>query len=150
MNLLINPTIIATTIEELVRVGKEDREGLVLWLADYDSSKVSSVHVPDYRSGRDFFDLSTTAMKELVQFLRASQKRIVAQVHSHPQEAFHSLADDKWALIKHSGALSLVLPDFCETVTKKNFREKVKIYEYLGNEWIECDFLKKAKVTDES
>jgi len=35
---------------------------------------------------------------------------VAAQVHSHPDEAFHSKGDDEWAIVRHEGALSIVVP----------------------------------------
>ena len=38
--------------------------------------------------------------------------RIVAQIHSHPTDAYHSDTDDDNALATAVGSLSLVVPDF--------------------------------------
>ena len=37
---------------------------------------------------------------------------IIFQVHSHPDEAFHSWIDDQEAIPRRVGAYSLVVPDF--------------------------------------
>lgn len=37
---------------------------------------------------------------------------IVARVHTHPTEAYHSAVDDTNMLISHEGALSIVVPNF--------------------------------------
>ena len=34
------------------------------------------------------------------------------QVHTHPQEAFHSPTDDAYPIVQTPGFLSLVIPDF--------------------------------------
>jgi len=34
------------------------------------------------------------------------------QVHTHPEEAFHSATDDAYPIIHKTGFLSLVIPDF--------------------------------------
>ncbi|WP_222419196.1 Mov34/MPN/PAD-1 family protein [Rhizobium leguminosarum] len=38
--------------------------------------------------------------------------RILAQIHSHPTDAYHSDTDDEYALATAVGSLSLVVPDF--------------------------------------
>jgi len=38
--------------------------------------------------------------------------RLIAQVHSHPGEAYHSRADDRYAIVTAEGGFSLVVPDF--------------------------------------
>lgn len=39
---------------------------------------------------------------------------VCAQVHSHPEEAFHSGIDDARPIVSLPGSLSLVVPDFAE------------------------------------
>jgi hypothetical protein len=36
------------------------------------------------------------------------------QIHSHPQEAFHSEVDDERAFIRHENAISIVVPYFAD------------------------------------
>jgi hypothetical protein len=58
---------------------------------------------------------------------------IAAQVHSHPREAFHSSADDAWAIVRHLGALSLVVPDFGLKTNVSTFRDHTKVFCLAGN-----------------
>ncbi len=37
---------------------------------------------------------------------------VLAQLHTHPGMAFHSLADDRLALPRQTGAISIVVPDY--------------------------------------
>jgi hypothetical protein len=37
---------------------------------------------------------------------------LIAQVHSHPNEAYHSEADDEYAIVTAEGGLSFVVPNF--------------------------------------
>jgi hypothetical protein len=41
-----------------------------------------------------------------------SKLRLIAQIHSHPTEAFHSDTDDAYAIATTIGCFSLVVPDF--------------------------------------
>lgn len=62
--------------------------------------------------------------------------KIAAQVHSHPQEAFHSSADDTWAIVRHEGALSLVVPYFAQRTTDTSFLADQKTYRLDAlNRW---------------
>ena len=66
---------------------------------------------------------------------------VAAQVHTHPQEAFHSPADDHWAVLRHVGALSLVLPCFARDTTADTFVEQAKVYSLTqADEWDEIPF----------
>lgn len=38
--------------------------------------------------------------------------QIVGQVHTHPQEAFHSAGDEEGANIRYNGFISIVIPDY--------------------------------------
>src|SRR5439155_4903701 len=56
--------------------------------------------------------VSGETLFELNRHLSESGLRLIAQVHSHPQEAFHSEADDRYAIVTTEGGLSLVVPNF--------------------------------------
>lgn len=65
---------------------------------------------------------------------------IVAQVHSHPEEAFHSSADDDWAVIRHEGALSLVVPYFAARTTVETFARDLAAFVLSSrNHWTEIE-----------
>jgi hypothetical protein len=63
--------------------------------------------------------------------------KILAQLHTHPGRAYHSEVDDEWAIVRHVGALSLVLPYFAASTTVDNFLEQAMTYELsAANEWL--------------
>lgn len=45
-------------------------------------------------------------------WLSGTGLRILAQIHSHPTNAYHSTTDDDFAIATAAGSLSLVIPDF--------------------------------------
>ncbi|MCC6545053.1 MAG: Mov34/MPN/PAD-1 family protein, partial [Nitrospirae bacterium] len=64
--------------------------------------------------------------------------KAVAQVHSHPKEAFHSDADDRWAIINHVGAMSLVLPYFALYTSPQTFVQHAVVFEMsIAKKWEE-------------
>ena len=69
------------------------------------------------------FHIPPEGMTALYAELRHKRLMVAAQVHSHPQEAFHSKADDRWAIVRHEGALSLVVPHFAQATTLDRFLE---------------------------
>ena len=72
--------------------------------------------------------------------LRSGRLKIVAQVHSHPGEAFHSEVDDEWAIVRHVGALSLVVPGFARWTTPTNFVAQAVAYELsASNQWLHTE-----------
>jgi proteasome lid subunit RPN8/RPN11 len=61
--------------------------------------------------------------------LRSERLMIVAQVHSHPGDAFHSEADDEWAIVRHEGAYSIVVPRFARGVSVRSFVQDAAVYK---------------------
>lgn len=45
-------------------------------------------------------------------WLYENKMKLIAQIHSHPQEAFHSDADDRYPIVDTYGGISIVIPDF--------------------------------------
>jgi proteasome lid subunit RPN8/RPN11 len=132
---------LAQTISILQIAGDRLEERVVLWLASASSVRepivITEVHEPQQITDIDFFKIPPESMRALMAYLRASRLKIVAQVHSHPGKAFHSKADDKWAIVRHLGALSIVLPKFARNTTPKNFCEQAKTYELSPeNAWV--------------
>ncbi|SHF40064.1 MPN domain-containing protein [Flavisolibacter ginsengisoli] len=63
------------------------------------------------RFGVSFY-VSGAELGRLWDWLYGNKRILIAQVHSHPTEAYHSKADDDMAIITTFGGLSLVVPDF--------------------------------------
>ncbi|ACS40458.1 MULTISPECIES: Mov34/MPN/PAD-1 family protein [Methylobacteriaceae] len=124
--------ILAETLDRLRVGGRRGEERAVLWLARSASAAptpVQEVYEPEQATAEDYFHLPPASMRALMGHLRAHRLKIVAQVHTHPGRAFHSEADDAWAIVRHRGALSLVLPRFAATATPGTFLEEAMVYE---------------------
>lgn len=124
--LLIPAALVERTIEVLHEGGTEGCETVVFWLGKGDT--VDEVYRPLQSVSSDYFHLPAASMRSLMDYLKQDRRRILAQVHSHPGQAFHSKADDDWAVIRHEGALSLVLPNFARATTLHNFSEQAATF----------------------
>jgi proteasome lid subunit RPN8/RPN11 len=136
---LCPPKVIDETIGHLKAAGEVQRECLVLWLGRRldDSLNVVIAHRPEQQAWRDRFVVDAAEMAALKALLRKDRLMIAGQVHSHPKEAFHSLADDRGAFIRHQGALSFVLPYFARDVLVSSFLTDAALYELdENNRWI--------------
>ena len=144
MTSLINcpSAVVGATIDALREAGMRGNEGIVLWLGERRNGCVEIVqaYVPEHSARRDMFHIPPSGMRKLHAHLRANRWMIGAQVHSHPAIAFHSKADDQWAIVRHVGALSIVAPYFAREVTPGSFLHDCSTYE-LGedNRWREVD-----------
>lgn len=110
--------VVESTLATLQKYGSQGYEGLVLWLGEItgNTACVSRVLVPDQNSlasedGVGYFVEGSTLFR-LNRVLAASGLRLIAQVHSHPTHAYHSEADDRYAIVTAEGGLSLVVPNF--------------------------------------
>ncbi|MBS0505255.1 MAG: Mov34/MPN/PAD-1 family protein [Proteobacteria bacterium] len=134
--------VLALTIEALRRGGRIGQERVALWLAPAaarDPVSILEVYEPEQEAEFDYFRLPPESMRSLLSHLATTRQRIVAQIHTHPGTAYHSKADAKWAIVRHLGALSLVLPRFARSTTPGNFLSEAKIYECTGDgEWSVC------------
>jgi hypothetical protein len=98
--------------------GETGHELLILWLGRVDggTAMVLRAVAPSQESlssedGVGYL-VSSETLFELNRLLAETKLRLIAQVHSHPAEAYHSEADDRWAVVTTDGGFSLVVPDF--------------------------------------
>jgi hypothetical protein len=140
MMMTIDEEMIAATLEHLRNDGERGVEGVVLWLGSRigDQTQITQVYRPEQYASRGNFRIPRQSMSALLKHLRSTGESIAAQVHSHPERAFHSPIDDEWAIVRHEGALSLVLPDFALRTSVETFVDDAAVFELSGaNVWEE-------------
>jgi len=114
----IESHVVSFTLANLQKYGAKGLEGLVLWLGEVegDAAHVSRAIVPEQESisresGVGYF-VDGSTLFQLNRALAHTGLRLIAQVHSHPNEAYHSEADDQYAIVTAEGGLSFVVPNF--------------------------------------
>jgi len=138
--ILVHSAIVADTLAILQKVGRRRSECVVLWLGKYgaDGIRIEEVYKPGQVASRDIFRIPEDSMENLFLKLRAQKFIVAAQVHTHPKKAFHSYADDEWAIVRHAGALSLVIPFFAKNTSAATFVTDTAVFALSAqNEWIE-------------
>jgi hypothetical protein len=131
---------IEETLKHLREAGQRGNECVVLWFGGESTTgiEIEAVCRPTQIAGADIFRIPPAAMREIIGILAQHGWMIAAQVHSHPQQAFDSLADDKWAIVRHENALSLVVPYFAARTTAASFTQDQKTFKLTaGNRWQE-------------
>jgi proteasome lid subunit RPN8/RPN11 len=105
-------------------------ERVVLWLGRRESGGVvvHEVFVPIQETEADYFRIPPHGMSALTDHLHARRLMVAAQVHTHPGDAFHSAADDRWAILRHAGALSFVIARFCQETAAATFEADAHVY----------------------
>lgn len=137
--LVVPRGILEATLRVLQDAGREGKECVVLWLGTRTTTTITIAesYVPVQIASEDFFQIPRESIAALLEVLGARGLMVGAQVHTHPQEAFHSAADDRWAIVRHVGALSLVLPFFAQRTKPETFLTDAAVFRLsLGNDWI--------------
>lgn len=102
----------------LVEVGRSGYEGLGLWVGRIGAgtATVERALIPEQRLIRGPAGVGVLVdgaeLHRINVWLFDNGLRILAQIHSHPTDAYHSDTDDDNALATTVGSLSLVVPDF--------------------------------------
>lgn len=102
----------------LERVGRQGFEGMGLWVGvpEGDGFRVTEAVIPAQKHMRTADGVCVAVGPEelhrLNVWLFKRRLTLVAQIHSHPREAYHSGTDDAYAVATTAGSLSLVVPDF--------------------------------------
>lgn len=115
---LLRADLLDYTHETLRKIGEDLAEGLVLWAGRKRGTtfSVAAVIRPTQRAVESESGLSvrtdSAAIHQVNALLYKNALELVAQVHSHPGEAYHSELDNAIPLVTTAGGLSLVVPDF--------------------------------------
>lgn len=110
----VSASVLKETEEFLRSAGRSNREGVVLWIGKQspDSFVITQAVIPRQTASRYHFEVPLDDRIRIALSL-AEGELVVAQVHSHPEEAFHSPTDDRKAIVDRRWALSVVVPNFC-------------------------------------
>lgn len=113
------PLAVADATQRHLRAsGRQGLEGMALWAGhvDGDQFRVSEVIVPQQQGHRTEHGLAVSVpgdeLHRINIYLHRQGLRLIAQIHSHPTEAYHSDTDDRYAIATALGSLSIVVPDF--------------------------------------
>jgi hypothetical protein len=136
--ILVPLEIQVQTIAHLRDRGSNHEEGFLAWSGIHRDSRiiVKSAFIPAGEVLRHHLGIgfSDDAIEVIANKILAKGEKLIAQVHSHPFEAFHSETDNRFPLIHRKGFLSIVVPFF----GKYGFDrfDYFRIYEYLqDNQW---------------
>lgn len=139
------------TLRHLRVGGLENCETMVLWLGTIRDgcAEVHEVYRPEQKVDFDYFHIPPESMRAVMKRIRQTRFQILAQVHSHPEEAFHSRADDTWAIVRHVGAVSLVIPYFARDTVAETFGVQAASYRLdASDSWQKVRFSDVVEVVD--
>lgn len=111
--------LLAATERQLREAGRLVAERFVLWSGHQRDRvfDVEALHVPEQQAYRLESGLCVRvegdALARLNDWLFEHGHRLAAQVHAHPDDAYHSETDETFPIVTKLGGLSLVVPEFC-------------------------------------
>jgi hypothetical protein len=135
-------SLLSSSAEALRTLGAGVRESVVLWqgkVLDEYRAEFTKLHVPRQVTGPLHFNVPLADRLKLLASVSADEEFILAQVHTHPQQAFHSAADDRLAITKHLGAISIVVPFFAMNWSGDLTETSVNVC-LGGDSWREMSF----------
>ena len=111
---VVPSSILRASAETLRLLSGGTREAVVLWIGTERASKafVQRMVVPQQLASAKHFDVPLDERIRIIREIGNSGEKVLAQLHTHPGRAFHSWADDRLALPRHTGAISIVVADF--------------------------------------
>jgi hypothetical protein len=117
---VIVPQHAALEVQDFLRqAGRLGCEGFAVWAGQQTSDtefRVIEAVIPDQRPIRMHSGIMVMIgpqeLHRLNVWLHENNLTVIAQIHSHPTEAYHSEADDHLAIATVVGSFSFVVPDF--------------------------------------
>ena len=139
----------ATTVNEteaaLREAGRRGDELFLFWsgVIEGDAFKVRTLHCPTQSCRKSSRGLSVhidgDALHDQARWLAEHRELLGVQIHTHPEDAYHSEADDEHAAVTLTGAVSIVVPDFARRAV---FHPGTSIFRLYDSGW---DFVESSE-----
>ena len=134
--ILLPETILKDTIRVFRDYGNQFLEACALWVG-VDSEKVfyiKEVWFPPQENSIIDYYVSDIDVHQINVKLNKKNYSAIAQLHTHPNSAFHSCIDDEYPILTLPGSLSIVIPDFAN-IPIKSILNEIRVYRLIINRW---------------
>ncbi len=132
--------VVCETERSLLKAGRRGYERFVLWsgvILD-ELAHLRTAHVPRQTSYKTRDGLLVRvpgdALHQLNVWLYENNETLVAQIHAHPTDAYHSDTDDTYPIVTTLGGLSIVVPDFAQHGVACS---GTVVYRLVNDGWLE-------------
>jgi len=105
--------------EHLRSVGHNGVEGIALLLGKFEDEEkfiITASLIPKQEAYRTesglFYYVGGEELHRINRWAYENKLSLIAQIHSHPGEAYHSSLDDAYAIMSIVGGFSIVIPNF--------------------------------------
>lgn len=133
--------VLRETIRYLKEFGATNSEGYCCWAGIIDDDKIivkSLITPASIETSFAYARINSKSATLMAQKILEKKEILLAQIHTHPYEAFHSRTDDLNPISHRKGFISMVVPNF----GKDSYEDLLSfaIFEYLGKgKWTEID-----------
>ena len=112
--LLLSAACVDGLADCLAPATRKGHEGVAYLFGRTDGSTTLAISAmrPEADTTRGSFHVDSRAMSHVVRAATNFGLQVVAQVHTHPGEAYHSDGDIEGARIRYAGYASIVLPEY--------------------------------------
>jgi hypothetical protein len=138
--ILVQDDFVLQAQDHLQAMGKNGCEGVTLWAGklENDIFTVTATIIPDQlhirlSSGVCYY-VDGKELHRINVWLYKHKMTLIAQLHSHPSNAFHSSTDDSFPIVTLLGSISIVVPDFAsEPFSITN----CAVYRLFASGWVQ-------------
>jgi hypothetical protein len=112
--------VLVDAYEFLRKVGVDRFEAVVLFAGTIKENTFSihDLYIPEQRSYKTphglMYQVSNDELSILDDWLFERNLFVFCQMHTHPEEAYHSTADDDNCIVTSNGSISIVVPYFAK------------------------------------
>lgn len=135
-NIILPETVLRDTFKVFRDYGNHSLEACALWVG-FDSKDIfyiKEVWFPPQENSIIDYYVSDIDVHMINVKLNKKNYSAIAQLHTHPNSAFHSCIDDEFSILTLPGSLSIVIPEFGNFPIKSSLNEMV-VYRLIFNEW---------------
>jgi hypothetical protein len=139
--IIVPRAMVAEAHAHLRRVGRAGFEGFALWagVSAGQSFTVLQTVIPTQKGIKAEKGVCVRVESEELHrinvWLYEHGYTLIAQIHSHPTDAYHSETDDEYPIVTTLGGISIVVPDFAQ---RSFMLEECAVYRLMpADGWVE-------------
>lgn len=135
--ILLPIKVLEETLRTFKEYGKKCLEAFAIWVGKEKNTNfiIKDVWIPtQYNTILSYYVPDIDVHKINVE-MNKKKYSAIAQLHTHPENAFHSCIDDNYSILTLPGSFSIVVPDF-GNISLRDSLNKIVVYRLINEEWV--------------
>lgn len=135
--ILLPFTILKETLKIFKEYGKQSLEAFAIWVGKEENTtfEIKDVWIPTQLNTTFSYYVPDIDVHNINVELNKKKYSAIAQLHTHPDNAFHSCIDDNYSILTLPGSFSIVVPDFGNISIKNNLNDMI-VYRLIDKKWV--------------